>query len=205
MSRRTLASRVIHVMMGSFFAITATVYTGCDDEDGNCHGGHPCECSGYDECYLDCYDSDCELIVHDVVHGEGACGNYCDSNCFGVTDCSLWCDDACSSEVHSAVSAETVCGNLCEHQCFDVERCEVTAGTESHIRCHNVATCDIERVGPGSTVECHSVSSCRVACDGECRLEYTAIGSGQPQLVCPDSAPLTKCSETVLACGDCAR
>lgn len=173
----------------------------CDDDDGTCEGGEPCECNNYDECFLECHDSGCDFRVHDLVHGGGVCEDNCHQLCFAVTDCSLACGQGCTSEVHDVTSSGTLCAGGCDHECFDLDRCGVVAGAQSQVKCHNATTCEIE-VGPDSSVECHSVSTCRVECAGACHVEHTGV-SGSPQVSCPSGAPRTECSSTRVACGAC--
>jgi hypothetical protein len=174
--------------------------TACDDEN-TCSGGERCECAHFDDCYLECHDSNCSFRVHDLVHGGGVCDDGCQQSCFAVTDCSLSCGEDCTSDVHDVTSSGTLCGNGCAHQCFDLDRCAVGAGADSTIHCHNATTCEIE-VGPGSYVQCDSVSTCRVKCSGDCGVHYTGV-TGSPQVTCPSNAPRTECSPTLIACGAC--
>jgi hypothetical protein len=192
LGQREIRERVRALVAGLVAAISSTrggliaalaVLSGvaaCDD-NGACEGGRPCECRNFDECFLECHDSDCDFRVHDLVHGGGVCEDDCHQLCFAVTDCSLACGDRCTSEVH--------------------DRCGVSAGADSHVSCHNATTCEIE-VGPGSSVECHSVSTCRIDCAGNCQVQHTAV-TGSPDIHCPASAPKVECSSTLTACGAC--
>jgi hypothetical protein len=173
----------------------------CHDDDGPCEGGEPCECSNFDDCYLECHDSGCDFRVHDLVHGGGICEDHCHQLCFAVTDCSLACGDGCTSQVHDVTSSGTLCGDGCDHECFGLDRCGVIAGADSHVSCHNATTCEIE-IGPDSSVECNSVSTCKVKCAGDCHVQHTGV-TGSPQVDCLSDAPRVECSSTLIACGAC--
>jgi hypothetical protein len=182
----------------AFFLLVA----GCDS-DSNCSGGGICECAAGTDCYLGCDDSGCNLRLHDLVHAGGICGDNCQQECFAVTDCTLSCGDGCSSRTHDTTSSGTSCGDNCQHECFNVDRCGVSAGANSIIDCHNLTTCEIYPLGPGSMVKCNAIGgTCRVDCVGTCQVQYT-IDKNKLLLTCPASAPRVDCSPTLAGCGTC--
>ncbi len=179
----------------------AALVVGC--HSGNtCSGGALCECSGGDDCYIDCGDTDCNLRFHDIVHAGGICGDGCRQECFAVTDCSLSCGDGCDSSTHDVTSSGTECGDDCHHECFGMSRCGVMAGARSDISCHNVTTCEIAPLGADSVVRCDADSTCTVECLGTCRVQFT-MARDSVHLSCPPEAPRVECSPTLIACGAC--
>jgi hypothetical protein len=150
-------------LLVAFALLGLVTIPACDDDDF-CRPGKPCNCSGGDECYLDCEGSGCNGTCHDLNRCGGICDDLCTFNCHNMDECSTVCGAGCSATCHDTVACGIICGPGCQYTCSNTTRCGAEVGDGAEVTCRGLSSCEITCLG-SCNVDCGSgVGRCQVWC-----------------------------------------
>ena len=165
-----------------FLLICLLCSIGCTS-GGNCSSGAHCDCSGGEQCFLECNDDRCDQSCHNTGN---LCGTVCGDNC-------------------------TLAVSRRRQYVLAVMRLGLRAGMFARANLRRAVRgqlpLELSRYGavlragwPNSEVTCQSVGECQVQCTGSCIVHCSNTGCA---ITCADGTPATVCEPGRYACGGC--